>query len=137
MKLKVRYNKKEDVEMAEHKEFNWHNYGSGLNIRTSIREAIKLVGKLPKKSYYIRFDTRDFIPGDCIPSSHNWIGGEPTDRLLPGVCALDPNLDYSHEWFNHDGYYGHVYIIKGRISRRGKDSGEVIVRNAIVVKRIK
>ena len=109
---------------------------SGNRIFTTIPNAIKLAGELPKKSYYIRFDVRDFKPGDKLPRSYRWVDGDQTNRLLAGTCVINPNLDYTNDWFNYSSYQGHVYIVRGKVIRKGQDFGEVILKDAVIVKKL-
>ncbi len=82
---------------------------------------------------YVRWDTRDLAPGDVLPPSRQWRDGEPTGRLLSGVSVLNPRARFAPVDLATQ-YNGRVYVIRGRIARKGQDPGELILHDAVVVR---
>lgn len=103
---------------------------------TSVRDALEIAGQMPKRGYYLRWDTRDYNPGDKLPCSRQWRDGEPTGKALCGTSALDANYRFNR-WHLGTRYEGSIYLVKGRLVRRGQDAGEVILKDAVVVRKLK
>lgn len=101
----------------------------------TVGEALRLAGKL-KRDEYLRWDVRELRPGDLVGPSQAWRNGTPTHRMLNGTSALSPR---HKRWAPMDlwaAYEGHVYIVTGTRIRRGIDTGEVILRDARVVRKL-
>jgi hypothetical protein len=88
-------------------------------------------------SYYgLRTDTREFAIGEDLAASFVWIDGNLTDEQLDGTCATeicDGNIDRAMKAHRSEGYVGKQYVIAGDYMTYGEDSGEIIIRDAIVV----
>lgn len=91
---------------------------------------------IPKRGYYLRWDEKDYVPGDVLPPSRQWRNGEPTSKVLAGTSALDPKAEFSQHDREFVGYFGHLYLVKGRVIRRGQDRGEVILGDVVVVAKL-
>ncbi len=79
--------------------------------------------------------------GDTLPNSFNWVDGECfEDEELDGACGLkissEEELENALEAFRAmyvwDGRV--IYVIGGDWASWGQDAGEIIIRNAKVLK---
>lgn len=81
--------------------------------------------------------------GDCVADSRIWDDGEPSDETLDGTCCIglasDANADDIDAALEAaDNYFGDkVYLIAGDGMEYGEDSGEYVIRNAVVIAIIK
>lgn len=77
----------------------------------------------------VRVQEPEFEIGTIDHISHVWDNGDDTGIELDGICACRINrLGANH-------YYGdHVAIICGNEGEYGEDDGEIIIRDATVVK---
>lgn len=77
----------------------------------------------------VRVQEREFDLGEIDHLSHVWDNGEDTGVALDGICAC--KLDR----LGVNRYYGnHAAIICGNEAEYGEDDGEIIIRDAVVVK---
>lgn len=77
----------------------------------------------------VRVQEQDFELGTIEHLSHVWDNGDDTGVELDGICAC--KLDR----LGVNQYYGdHVAIICGNDAEYGEDDGELIIRDAEVVK---
>lgn len=77
----------------------------------------------------LRVQEQEFELGKIDHVSHVWDGGEDTGVELDGICVCD--MDH----LGANRYYGdHAAIICGYRASYGEDPGEIIIRNAEVVK---
>lgn len=83
------------------------------------------------EKFGIRVQEVPFEIGTMDHVSRVWIDGEETEEDLDGVCAQDvTTLDkYSNEYFGD-----YVAIVAGNDYEYGADSGEIIIRDPVVVK---
>lgn len=77
----------------------------------------------------VRVQEQAFDLGTIKHRSHVWDNGEDTGAELDGVCAC------KLERLGVNRYYGnHAAIICGNDAEYGEDDGEIIIRDAVVVK---
>lgn len=113
----------------------------GVGKYTKISEAIRAAEATGNKDkYFIRFDTKDYAIGDTLPKSRKWAEDGPTEKILSGTSAIDPRYPFKKQ-FGVSGadltsYEGNVYLVKGKISRRGHDEGEVILKDPVVLEKL-
>ena|ERR1700744_2286851 len=81
-----------------------------------------------------------FSVGDTMPDSFVWVDGECTDEELNGACGLEVESeeDIASKLQDFREGYGWgdriVYVIGGHYAERGNDRGEIIIRNAKILK---
>lgn len=77
----------------------------------------------------VRVQEEGFDFGEIDHLSHVWDNGDDTGVELDGICAC--KLDR----LGVNRYYGdHAAIICGNDAEYGEDDGEIIIRDAVVVK---
>ena len=77
----------------------------------------------------VRVQEQEFELGTIKHLSHVWDDGDDTGIELDGICVC--KLDR----LGHNNYFGeHIAIICGYEAEYGEDDGELIIRNAEVVK---
>lgn len=77
----------------------------------------------------VRVQEQDFELGTIEHLSHVWDNGDDTGVELDGICVC------SLERLGVNNYFGdHVAIICGNEAEYGEDDGELIIRDAEVVK---
>ena len=77
----------------------------------------------------IRWDARDYNPGQYMPVSHVWDDGRMTDELLAGTCVIP--LDKINRIANC--YPGSPYLVIGVYRGSGYDDHEQILNPCLVV----
>lgn len=78
----------------------------------------------------IRVQENAFVLGEILDNSFVWIDGEMTDEELDGTCAVKiDDVELAKDYFGE-----HVAIIGGDHAEYGQDLGEIIIRNAEVLK---
>lgn len=91
----------------------------------------------------IRLDDEAYEEGDILPVSRVWDNGEPTEDVLDGTSVIGL---YWHRMLRSRKAaealvalypYRHAYLVIGMFGENGEDEGELIIRNAKVVKRLK
>jgi len=84
----------------------------------------------------VRSQYETFELGEMDHVSHIWDDGEDTGEELNGVCATKAD---SREIRLHCGntYGTHCAIIAGNDIEYGEDAGEIIIRDAVVVRIIR
>jgi hypothetical protein len=108
----------------------------GPNEWTTIGDAINEYKKGGiKKGEYLRWDERDFKSGELVPVSRRWVDNKLTTERLSGTSTISPRSRLSSSDKNAL-YKGYVYVVKGIRYRKGYDVGEVILKKAIVVKKL-
>ena len=98
----------------------------------SVSEILEKYGKNLKRGQFVRFDEKKLSIGDSLPPSRKWRDGEPTNFTYTGTCVLSPKTkrNYNTDWTY---YYGNIYVVSGKVIRKGADYGERIIKNAVVV----
>lgn len=88
--------------------------------------------------FYLRFDPVDYKEGDVLPKSRRWKRDEVTDKVLSGTSVIDPDYPFRlNAWEAMNNYgEGYLYVVKGKKQRKGHDTGEVIVTNPVVIRKI-
>lgn len=77
----------------------------------------------------VRVQEQDFELGTIEHLSHVWDNGDDTGVELDGICVCSLNR------LGVNNYFGdHVAIICGNEAEYGEDDGELIIRDAEVVK---
>ena len=77
----------------------------------------------------VRVQDVPFSPGSMSHRSHVWDNGDDTGVELDGICVC------SLDRLGVNNYFGnHVAIICGNEAEYGEDDGELIIRDAEVVK---
>lgn len=77
----------------------------------------------------VRVQEQDFELGTIEHLSHVWDNGDDTGVELDGICVC------SLDRLGVNNYFGdHVAIICGNEAEYGEDDGEIIIRDAEVVK---
>ena len=77
----------------------------------------------------VRVQEQEFELGTIEHLSHVWDNGDDTGVELDGICVC--NLDR----LDRNDYFGdHIAIICGNEAEYGEDDGELIIRDAEVVK---
>ena len=77
----------------------------------------------------VRVQEQDFELGTIEHLSHVWANGDDTGVELDGICVC------SIDRLGVNNYFGdHVAIICGNEAEYGEDDGELIIRDAEVVK---
>lgn len=80
----------------------------------------------------VRVQEQEFEVGEINHLSHIWDNGDDTGVELDGICAC--KIDR----LGVNNYFGdHVAIICGNDAEYGEDDGEIIIRDATVVKVIR
>ena len=81
----------------------------------------------------VRVQEVPFELGAIDHKSHVWIDGEETDEELDGICTCKVDR---LKCKSYEGYYvgDHAAIICGNEGEYGEDDGEIIIRDAEVVK---
>lgn len=92
--------------------------------------------------YGIRTQEECFALGEIEHLSHIWNDGDETDEELDGIsCTTITSRAVSMHGEGNSRlgkyYGGHIAIIAGNEIEYGEDEGEIIIRNATVVKIIK
>ncbi len=77
----------------------------------------------------VRVQEPEFRLGEIDHHSHVWIDGEDTDIELNGICATILSRLGVNEYFGD-----HVAIVCGNRIEYGEDDGEIIIKDAKVVK---
>lgn len=77
----------------------------------------------------VRVQEQEFEIGAIEHRSHVWDNGDDTGVELDGICACKLNRLGVNQYFG-----GHVAIICGNEAEYGEDDGEIIIRDAEVVK---
>lgn len=123
---------------------------SGLSINgNNIMESIKpYIGKY--KYIGIRTQEEPFELGNISHKSSVWRDGDETGKLLSGISATsyrseavaahsDIKKTASLRNYKNSGYYfgDNVAVIVGNSATRGRDVGEIIIRDPKVVKILK
>ena len=99
--------------------------------------AVVIQAKNEKRKLYLRWDPKEYEPGDIIPPSRQWKDGEPTSRVYKGTSVIDPqNERWSYGDLTGTVYDGNVYLVSGRATGKGVDPGEVFLRDPVVVSRV-
>ncbi len=81
----------------------------------------------------VRLDDKRYKIGEILPESRRLEDGEPTDDMLRGTSVLFykiRNLSRYHTVYLHN----HAYVVTGDVLEDGEDEGEVIMRDAKVIK---
>lgn len=100
-----------------------------------------------RQVFGIRYDEREFAPGDVVPHSYHWIDGEPTDDPIDGTCTIrydngrfymdddyaDIEIDDIREFARNYNYYGSAYLVEGKSNGGGDDRDEVILEDPVVL----
>lgn len=102
--------------------------------REAIENIMNRIEEIRENSDYeyigVRVQENEFVKGEILDNSFVWVDGEITDEELDGTCAVkleDAELA--------KGYFGdHVAIIGGDYMEYGQDLGEIIIRDAEVLK---
>jgi hypothetical protein len=110
----------------------------GLQLHTGDTKMITATAiDFSEYAYYgLRSDDRSFVIGEDVPCSFTWIDGTKTDEELDGTCATKIEGDDIEKAINfhvREGYVGKKYVIAGDYMTYGEDSGEIIIRDAIVI----
>lgn len=99
----------------------------------------------------LRTQSEEFQLGEVSHKSAVWINGVETSRNLSGLSATsvkskevaahsDAKKSFEQmEQFGVEGYYpgGNVAIVVGNDAKRGRDTGEIVIRDPKVVKILK
>ena len=106
-----------------------------------VKDAISLYEKEPINKGYLRIDAKEYKPGDILPPSRKWIDGDLTDKVYKGTSTLDPRhkgFSYGHGKLaaEYTRYDGNLYLVKGKVIRRGRDTGEVFLADPVIVKQL-
>ena len=81
----------------------------------------------------IRTQEEEFELGEIDHLSHIWDDGDDTGEELDGICAISVKADRWQKLVN--AYYGdHMAILVGNDADYGEDVGEIIIKDAEVVK---
>jgi hypothetical protein len=103
----------------------------------NIKEALEILGASGiKGNYYLRWDAKEYTPGDALPPSRRWIDGTLINKTIGGTSVINPRYT---KFTKHDlttKYEGNVYLVEGKRLRAGQDPGEVILEDAKVVQKI-
>lgn len=100
-----------------------------------VDEAAKKEGMLYEADYVaVKYDGREFRPGDCIQCSRVWADGEVTGEFLDGTSGL--SFESDAKLGKQYRSLGHRYAIAGYNVGSGEDEGEVILQDAVVVGRL-
>ena len=103
---------------------------------TSVADALRAYkAEGPLEDLYLRFDPKQYKSGDKLPPSRKWIEGEPTEYTYEGTSVLNPRAIYVNPEVL-GSYEGKVYLVRGEQIREGFDEGEVLLRDAEIVKQI-
>ena len=90
----------------------------------------------------IRLDDEAYEVGDILPASRVWDDGEPTEDVLDGTSTV--GLYWEKQLLTRQAAnklaalypYQHAYLVVGTNGENGEDDGEVVIRNAKVVKQL-
>ena len=86
----------------------------------------------------IRIQEQSFELGEIDHVSHIWVDGEDTGDELNGISVIDINSPIANDMISGHGYFGnHIALIGGDLDEYGEDSGELVLKNAVVLNIIK
>jgi len=94
------------------------------------------VAEVPKLGLdeYLRFDEVPQAPGQQLGTSMTW---RPAGEQLAGTSALSPTGAELESFANLQQRYGeNLHVVTGEVVGRGADEGEVLLRNASVVRQV-
>lgn len=104
-------------------------------------EIIDIMNKIGFAYFGIRVDENvDYKVGDYTANSRVWVNNEVTDEELEGTSCV--GFMYADEIESAletaKGYFGNrVYVIAGNDMEYGEDSGEYVIKDAVVVAIVK
>lgn len=111
-------------------------------MKYTVKEILDMASEYKDDYETIAIRTQD-VPFDASGISHNskiWVNGEELSDELDGISATDINsamiVMHSSEHTPRTGYYygNYVAIVCGDLNGMGDDEGEVIIKNAKVLK---
>ena len=119
----------------------------------NVQEIEKIIKSGEYEFYGIRVDSENrYNIGDTCKNSHNWFQDDPEDGSeynsqiglwdcgeLDGTCCIkvtEDNIEYALN--RAEAYFGDlITLIAGDYAEGGSDIGEIIIKDAVVLAKVK
>jgi hypothetical protein len=118
-------------------EFNPYDKDTWEKYKNMAREHLEKTGRHLAIRWEERKYTSDELAGrEALPSSRVWEDGEVTDQIMEGTAAMDAkHLErLINMWGMQTSYSGRPYLIDGKLIETGVDPGEVVLKDARIIR---